>query len=106
MLAFQTDSTRIATCMLANEGSNRPYRNLGIGRGYSVREVIQTAERVTGKPVPVQEGPRRPGDPPALVASSEKIQRELGWRPRFPGLRDIVASAWEWHRTHPEGYPE
>jgi UDP-glucose-4-epimerase GalE len=78
--------------------------NLGIGRGYSVREVIQAAEAVTGKKVPTQEGPRRAGDPPALVASSEKIQRELGWRPRFPELRPILETAWRWHSTHPRGY--
>jgi UDP-glucose-4-epimerase GalE len=78
--------------------------NLGIGRGYSVREVIRTVEEVTGKTVPVKEGARRAGDPPALVASSEKIQRELGWRPRYIELRPIVESAWNWHRTHPRGY--
>jgi UDP-glucose 4-epimerase len=79
--------------------------NLGIGRGYSVREVVQTVEQVTGKTVTVKEGPRRPGDPPVLVASSEKIQRELGWRPRHTDLRSIVETAWNWHRTHPRGYP-
>jgi UDP-glucose 4-epimerase len=78
--------------------------NLGIGRGYSVREVIRAAEEVTGKPVPVKEGPRRPGDPPVLVASSEKIQQELGWRPRYTDLRGIMETAWNWHRTHPKGY--
>jgi UDP-glucose-4-epimerase GalE len=78
--------------------------NLGIGRGYSVREVIRTAEEVTGKSVPVREGPRRPGDPPVLVASSEKIQRELGWRPRYTELRPIIETAWNWHRSHPRGY--
>jgi UDP-glucose-4-epimerase GalE len=78
--------------------------NLGIGRGYSVREVIRTVEEVTGKKVPVKEGPRRAGDPPALVASSEKIQRELGWRPRYTELRAIVETAWNWHRRHPRGY--
>ena len=78
--------------------------NLGTGRGYSVREVIQTAEAVTGKRVPVKEGPRRPGDPPALVASSEKAQRELGWRPRYTELRPIIETAWNWHRAHPKGY--
>jgi UDP-glucose-4-epimerase GalE len=78
--------------------------NLGIGRGYSVREVIRTVEEVAGKPVPIKEGPRRPGDPPALVASSEKIQRELGWRPAYPDLRPIVETAWHWHKTHPRGY--
>lgn len=78
--------------------------NLGIGRGYSVREVVRCVEEVTGKPVPVKEGPRRAGDPPVLVASSDKIQRELGWRPRYAELRPIVETAWNWHRTHPRGY--
>jgi UDP-glucose-4-epimerase GalE len=78
--------------------------NLGIGRGYSVREVIRTVEQVMGKPVPVKEGPRRPGDPDTLVASSEKIQRELGWRPRYTELRAVVETAWNWHRSHPKGY--
>jgi UDP-glucose-4-epimerase GalE len=80
--------------------------NLGIGRGYSVREVIRTVEEVTGKKVPVKEGPRRPGDPPVLVASSAKIQRELGWHPRYPELRPIVETAWTWHRLHPRGYAD
>ncbi len=78
--------------------------NLGTGRGCSVREVIRTVEDVTGKPVPVKEGPRRPGDPPVLVAAADAIQRDLGWRPRYPELRGIVETAWNWHRTHPRGY--
>ncbi len=78
--------------------------NLGIGRGYSVREVIAAVEAVTGLKVPVKEGPRRPGDPPVLVASSEKIQRELGWKPRYTDIKSIVETAWNWHRTHPKGY--
>jgi UDP-glucose 4-epimerase len=78
--------------------------NLGNGAGYSVRQVIETARRVTGRRVPVIESPRRPGDAPRLVASSERIRSELGWQPRHPGLEEIVASAWEWHRTHPHGY--
>jgi UDP-glucose-4-epimerase GalE len=78
--------------------------NLGIGRGYSVREVVQAAEEVTGKKIAVREAPRRPGDPPALVASSEKIQRELGWKPRYTDLRSIIETAWKWHRGHPRGY--
>jgi UDP-glucose-4-epimerase GalE len=78
--------------------------NLGTGRGYSVREVIETVQAVTGKPVPVKEGPRRPGDPPELVASPEKIQRELGWRPHYAELRPIVETAWNWHRQHPRGF--
>jgi UDP-glucose-4-epimerase GalE len=78
--------------------------NLGIGRGYSVREVIKAAEAVTGKPVPVKEGPRRPGDPPSLVASSERIQQELGWKPKYTDLRPIIETAWKWHVSHPKGY--
>jgi UDP-glucose 4-epimerase len=78
--------------------------NLGNGAGYSVHEVIDVARRVTGHPIPAEIGPRRPGDSPRLVASSEKIQRELGWQPAHPKLEDILASAWEWHRSHPSGY--
>src|SRR6266545_2248802 len=78
--------------------------NLGIGRGYSVREVIRTVEEVTGKKVPVKEGPRREGDPPVLVASSEKIQSDLRWQPRYTELRPIVETAWNWHSKHPRGY--
>jgi UDP-glucose 4-epimerase len=78
--------------------------NLGSGQGYSVREVIETARSVTGRPIPVVEHPRRPGDAPRLVASPEKIRRELGWTPRYPSLEAIVASAWTWHQSHPDGY--
>jgi UDP-glucose 4-epimerase len=79
--------------------------NLGIGRGYSVREVIRTVEEVTGRPVPVKEGPRRAGDPPELVASSAQAQRQLGWQPRYTELRPIIETAWNWHRKHPRGFP-
>jgi UDP-glucose 4-epimerase len=85
-----------------DEGS-RTY-NLGNGQGYTVREVIETARQVTGHPIPAVDGPRRPGDPPELVASSDKIRRDLSWQPRFPDLHDIVQSAWNWHRSHPQGY--
>ncbi|MEW5829799.1 MAG: UDP-glucose 4-epimerase GalE [Chloroflexota bacterium] len=78
--------------------------NIGNGNGYSVREVIETARRVTGCPIPIEEFPRRPGDPARLVASSDKIRRELGWQPRHPDLTDILRSAWDWHRSHPNGY--
>lgn len=80
--------------------------NLGNGAGYSVLEVVETARRVTGHPIPTEQAPRRSGDAPRLVASSEKIRRELGWRPRHPRLEEIIGSAWEWHRTHPTGYPD
>jgi UDP-glucose 4-epimerase len=78
--------------------------NLGNGAGYSVREVIETAREVTGHPIPTVDAPRRPGDAPRLVASAEKIKRELGWQPKQPELKQIIASAWEWHRSHPHGY--
>jgi UDP-glucose 4-epimerase len=80
--------------------------NLGSGNGYSVRQVIETARRVTGRALPAIEAPRRPGDSARLVASSEKICRELGWEPAHDNLEDILASAWEWHHDHPHGYPE
>jgi UDP-glucose 4-epimerase len=88
----------------ALENRDQLVYNLGNGQGFSVREVIEVCRRVTGHPVPAVEAPRRPGDPPQLVASSERIQRELGWQPRIPNLEDIVASAWVWHRAHPNGY--
>jgi UDP-glucose 4-epimerase len=80
--------------------------NLGNGRGFSVREVIETARGVTGHPIPAQEAPRRPGDPAVLVASAEKIKKELGWQPEYASLEAIVRSAWEWKRAHPSGYPQ
>ena len=78
--------------------------NLGNGAGYSNREVIETARAITGHPIPVKELARRAGDAPRLVAASAKIQRELGWEPHYPALKDILASAWEWHGSHPHGY--
>ena len=80
------------------------FYNLGNGDGYSVREVIQTCEKISGKKIPAAEKPRRAGDPPKLVASAEKAMRELGWKPKYPKLEDIVATAWEWHRQYPDGY--
>jgi len=78
--------------------------NLGNGNGYTVREVLQVARKVTGRKIPAEVGPRRPGDPPELVASSEKIARELGWKPLYPDLETIIETAWRWHSTHPDGY--
>lgn len=80
--------------------------NLGNGRGFSVRQVVEVARKVTGHAIPAKDAPRRAGDPAVLVASSEKIRRELGWQPRSPELEQIVASAWEWRRQHPNGYDE
>lgn len=89
----------------ALDGGSRTY-NLGNGEGYTVLEVIEMAREVTGHPIPAVTGPRRPGDLPALIASSDKIREELGWQPRYPELRAIVQSAWEWHRVHPTGYAD
>jgi UDP-glucose 4-epimerase len=78
--------------------------NLGCGGGYSVREVIDAARRITGAEIPVRVGPRRAGDPAVLVATSARIQRELGWMPKLGNLDAIVGSAWRWRQTHPRGY--
>ena len=78
--------------------------NLGIGRGYSVREVFDAAEKVVGQEIPVGIGPRRPGDPAVLFADSQKIQRELGWKPSYTDIEPMVATAWNWFKSHPDGY--
>jgi UDP-glucose 4-epimerase len=78
--------------------------NLGNGHGYSIRQVLATARRVTGHPIPAENAPRRPGDAPALVASSQKIKEELGWQPRYPSLEAIIRTAWQWHSSHPQGW--
>ena len=85
------------------ERGSRTY-NLGNSHGFSVKEVVEMAREVTSKPIPVEIGPRRPGDPAILVAGSECIKRELGWQPHFAELRTIMETAWNWHRRHPEGY--
>jgi UDP-glucose 4-epimerase len=78
--------------------------NLGSGQGFSVREVVAAAVRVTGRNIKVKESPRRTGDPATLVASSAKIQKELGWKPKFTDLEQIIESAWRWRSAHPSGY--
>ena len=78
--------------------------NLGNGKGFSVREVIEASGAITGHPIPAKEAPRRPGDPPILVANSESIRRDLQWQPKYPSIDGIVRSAWDWHREHPQGY--
>jgi UDP-glucose-4-epimerase GalE len=79
--------------------------NLGNGDGYSVREVIDAARRVTGRTIPVEVLSRRPGDPPSLIGSSRKAVDRLGWRPRYADLERIITTAWDWHSTHPDGFP-
>ncbi len=78
--------------------------NLGNGEGFSVREVVTVCARVSGRQIPIEQAPRRPGDPSVLVASSERARVELGWSPRFPSLEAIVQTAWDWHRRHPHGF--
>ena len=88
----------------ALETRDRLVFNLGNGEGYSVRQVIETARQVTGRSVSSVDVDRRPGDAPRLVASAERIRAELGWQPRLPELDSIIASAWDWHRSRPDGY--
>lgn len=93
----------LAVKYLAKGGESDIF-NLGNGVGYSVREVIETARKVTGHPIPAVETPRRAGDPARLVASSDKAKNILGWKPIHDSLEEIIASAWNWHKTHPHGY--
>jgi len=85
------------------DNGSRKY-NLGNGRGYSIQQVIDTAREVTGHDIPAIVGPRRPGDPDVLIASSESINHDLNWRPRYPQLKTIIQTAWDWHVAHPHGY--
>jgi UDP-glucose 4-epimerase len=78
--------------------------NLGNGQGFTVQEVVTAVREVTGHAIPAETAPRRPGDPATLVASSDRIQRDLHWQPRYPDLKEIVESAWRWHQAHPDGY--
>lgn len=89
----------------ALDQGSRTY-NLGSGKGFSVREVIETARAVTGHPIPAESAPRRPGDVATLIASSDKIRTELGWQPKFDDLHTIIESAWNWHKSHPNGYED
>ncbi|MEG9435807.1 UDP-glucose 4-epimerase GalE [Edaphobacter sp. HDX4] len=84
--------------LAALDRTSRLIYNLGSGQGFTVREVIESVQRVTGRAIKVEEHERRPGDPAVLVASSEKIKAELGWKPKYPELDQIVASAWQWHQ--------
>jgi UDP-glucose 4-epimerase len=78
--------------------------NLGVGRGFSVREVLEACRRVTGHPIPAEVGPRREGDPPELVADPALARRTLSWQPHYADIEPIVATAWRWHQQHPQGY--
>ena len=88
----------------ALEKRDKMIYNVGSGNGFSVKEVIETARRVTGHAIPAVEMPRRDGDSARLVASPEKIKAELGWQPKHTNMPDILSSAWEWHKSHPHGY--
>ncbi len=90
--------------ILALGAAGSEFYNLGSGGGASVREVIAACRKITGKKIDTVEKPRRPGDPPRLIASSEKIKNELGWRPQFQSLDAIIESAWKWHQKFPHGY--
>lgn len=92
--------------LLALSPGKLGFYNLGNGAGYSVLQVIQTCERLSGAKIPYVFRPRRAGDPPRLVASAEKAISELGWKPRYPNLEQIVGTAWSWHQAHPNGYPD
>jgi UDP-glucose 4-epimerase len=95
----------LALQKLRNEGKSDIY-NLGNGKGFSVKEVVDVVRKVTGKNIKAVDAPRRPGDPATLVASSEKIKKELNWQPKMNDLETIVSTAWEWHSKHPNGYDD
>jgi len=86
------------------DGGGSAVYNLGCQAGYSVKEIVEISRKVTGHPIPVKEVGRRPGDPARLVASSDKIKGELGWKPRFEDPEKIIVTAWNWHRHHPRGF--
>lgn len=98
-----TDAHYRALKYLKDGGSSEIF-NLGSGSGYSVKEMIEAARRVTGHSIPAEITPRRSGDPARLIASSEKAKRHLGWSPKHKNIEDIIASAWAWHKSHPEGF--
>ena len=92
--------------ILALNSAKSDFYNLGTGGGASVREVIDSCRKITGRKIDIVEKPRRPGDPPRLIASSEKIKREIGWEPQFQSLDAIIESAWKWHQKFPRGYED
>lgn len=94
----------IAALRALQKGADSREYNMGNGNGQSVKQVIEAAQRVTGRAIAWVPAPRRPGDPAILVASSDRIKRELGWEPRYPELEVIIETAWRWHSSHPDGY--
>jgi UDP-glucose 4-epimerase len=92
--------------MLGLQAGKTGFFNLGNGDGYSVKQVIEMCEKITGKKIPAMEKPRRPGDPPRLVAAANKAFSELGWKPQYPKIEDIVKTAWAWHVKNPKGYAD
>ncbi|HHW67518.1 MAG: UDP-glucose 4-epimerase [Epulopiscium sp.] len=99
------DAHILAVEKLRKDNTSAIY-NLGNGKGFSVKEVIEVARKVTGHEIPAEVAPRRAGDPAVLIASSDKIIKELGWNPKYTSLEEIIQSAWDWHRTHPDGYQD
>ena len=95
----------LALDYLMNGGKSEVF-NLGNGVGFTVKEIIDVARKVTGHPIPAEVAPRRDGDPAELIASSEKAKMVLGWKPELNGIETIVSSAWNWHHSHPHGYAE
>ena len=93
----------LALKRLKNGGESTAY-NLGNGTGFSVKEVVEVARKVTGHEIPAEVAPRRAGDPATLIASSERAIKELGWEPKFNDLETIISTAWKWHSSHPQGY--
>ncbi len=96
--------THVLALKALEQGAATTAYNLGNGDGYSVKQVIETAEKVVGRKIAWEPAPRRPGDPARLVASSEKLRKELHWQPKFPRLEEIIETAWRWHSSHPNGY--
>jgi UDP-glucose 4-epimerase len=92
--------------ILALQPGKSGFYNLGNGEGFSVRQVIDVCARISGKPIPTVEKPRRAGDPPRLVAAATRAFDDLGWRPKYPKIEDIVATAWDWHVRNPDGYAD
>ena len=99
-------SAHICALNYLRNGGASNYFNLGTGHGFSVKEIIDAAEKVTGLKIKTVLGERRPGDPARLIASGEKARKILGWSPRFDDVEKIIATAWNWHKSHPQGYNE